>query len=79
MTYWTELGKARTRMNRLALTRTLQVLGVALTGFVLGLALAENSTEFGGGGPAWRVVIPCILCMILLLYSLLRDFWKANA
>jgi len=76
MTYWA--GKARTRMNRLALIRTVQVLGVALTGFTLGLALAENSTEFGGR-PAWRVVIPCIVCMILLLYSLFRDFWKANA
>jgi hypothetical protein len=64
-------------MNRLALIKTLRVLGVALTGFALGLALAENSTEFGGR-PAWRVVIPCIVCMILLLYSLFSDFWKAN-
>ena len=77
MTYWA--GKARTRMNRLALARTLRVLGVALTGFAFGLALAENSTEFGGGGPTWRVVIPCIVSMILLLYSLFKDFWKANA
>jgi len=76
MTYWA--GKARTRMNRLALIRTIQVLGVALTGFTLGLALAENSTEFGGGGVAWRVVIPCIVSMILFLYSLFRDFWKTN-
>jgi hypothetical protein len=72
------LGKARRRMNLLALIRTLQVLGVALTGFVLGLALAENSTEFGDR-PAWRVVISSIVCMILLLYALFRHFWKANA
>jgi hypothetical protein len=58
---------------------TLRVLCVALLGFALGLALAENSTEFGGGGVAWRVVIPCIVSMILFLYSLFRDFWKTNA
>jgi hypothetical protein len=65
-------------MNRLALIRTLQVLGVALSSFALGLALAENSTEFGGGGPDWRVVIPSVVCMILLLYFLFSDFWKAR-
>jgi hypothetical protein len=57
----------------------MSVSGVALSAFVLGLALAENSTEFGGGGVAWRVVISCIVAMILCLYSLFRDFWKTNA
>jgi len=60
------------------LPKTIQVLGVAIFAFILGL----YAVKFSGSGWDWGTVVGCLgaggFC-VLNLFILIRDFWKPNA
>lgn len=61
-------------LSSAALQKTNQVLLIAVLSFTLG----RYSIEFSGSVWAWTAVVCSIFAGTLILYSMIKDFWKAD-